>query len=116
MAFQTYNFNNHISGDTFNGVQFEVLVNNVALNLTGANIIMKLRQNNNINVYYELTTTNGNITINEPTNGKFNINQQIINFTPAKYNYSIEVHLSNGNIYTYIQGIWTIIAQAINNG
>jgi hypothetical protein len=116
MPFQTYNIPNHTSGDTFNGVEFEVLVNTLPLDLTGANIIMKLRQNNNINAYYELNVANGNITITFPLLGKFTIDQQIINFAPAKYNYSIELHLANGNTYTYIQGSWTIIAQAINNG
>ena len=116
MAFQQYNFNNHTTGDTFNGVQFEVLVNAVALDLTGSTIVMKLRQNNNVNVYYELSTTGGQLTLSAPLLGKFQVNQQIINFAPAKYNYSIELHLASGNTYTYIQGSWTIIAQAINNG
>lgn len=116
MPFQTYNIPNHTTGDTFKSLEFEVLVNTVALDLTGANIVMKLRQNNNINVYYELNTTNNNITITYPLLGKFQINQQIINFPPAKYNYSIELNLASGEVYTYIQGSWIIIAQAVNNG
>ena len=93
-----YNFPNHIKGDTFDGVLFTVLVNDVALDLTDAAVDMDLRLTPTTTIVAKtFSTDNGGITIQTPkTDGKFLINAQIVNIDAADYYYDIEITLSNG--------------------
>jgi hypothetical protein len=114
MAYE-YNFPDHIKGDTFNGVQFEVLVNTIALNLTGASIKMQMRYTPTSVSVKEFNTTSG-ITITDATAGKFKINKQIIDIAFKKYFYDIEITLQTGEVYTYIKGTWNILADITHLG
>ena len=104
-----YNFPQHINGDTFNGVTFTVSVNAVPLNLTDATIKMQARTQSGA-LALELTTTDNEIEITTPLSGIFSIKEQIITVTdPAKFNYDIQITLSDGTIKTYIEGTWQIL-------
>jgi hypothetical protein len=103
----------HIKGDTFDEVNFEVKINNVALNLTGAVIKMQLRKN----AYDHVTTpalsltsvASAGITITQPTLGRFKINSQIIDIEVFNYSYDIQITLSSGVVKTYINGFFDVI-------
>ena len=99
---QHYNFPDHKSGDTFGGVQFELLVNGSARSLVGATIEMQVAGET-------LSSATGEIVISDAAGGKFNVKSQIIDFTPAVYPYEIIITFSDGSVKTYIDGNWRII-------
>jgi hypothetical protein len=99
----------HIKGDTFEAVNFELLVNTVALNLTGCTLRMQLRKEYGGIVYLSLTSVaNAGITITSAANGLFKINKQVINIEAANYIYDIELIKSDGTVKTYISGNFLI--------
>jgi len=101
-------FPNHISGNTFLGIQFEILVNSVALDLTNASIKMVLTTPYS-KTANEFSTEGNNIAITDAVNGKFEFSEQIVTLTPNTYTYGITLTLGNGNVFTYITGSWTIL-------
>jgi hypothetical protein len=99
----------HIKGDTFEAVNFQMLINTVALNLTGCTLKMQLRKEYGGIVYLSLTSVaSAGITITTPANGLFKINRQIINLDSANYIYDIELIKADGTIKTYINGNFSI--------
>jgi hypothetical protein len=95
----------HIKGDTFEIVNFQLLVNTVALNLTGCTLRMQLRKEYGGIVYLSLTSVaNAGITITTAASGLFKINKQIINIDANTYIYDIELIKADGTIKTYISG------------
>ena len=107
MAAQTYNFPTHTNNDTFNGVLFEVLVNAVPADLTGATIKMQLKDNSGKSIY-EFSTTNNKLEIVDAAAGKFSFKKQVISVSPFRYKYDIQITFSNGDKKTWIKGEWTI--------
>lgn len=102
------NFQN-IKGDTFEQVPFEVKLNNVVVNLTGAVIRMQLRKEYGGIVGLSLTSVgSAGITITSPTLGLFKINKQIINIEPFNYLYDIEITFADGDVKTWISGNFLI--------
>ena len=106
MAAETYDFPDHESGDTFGGVTFTILVNAVALNLTGAVIVGTFKAGGKT---YTASTTNGALTITNAAGGIFTYDEQVVSYSPATYSYEIVFTLSTGAIKTYIQGTWKIL-------
>ena len=105
-----YNFPDHINHDTFEGVSFTVLVNNIALNLTGASIRMMLRSQKLADTaVLTLSTVDESIVITNAAAGIFQVKKQIITATPATYFYDIEITLSDGTVKTYVEGTWKIL-------
>ena len=69
----------HKKGDTFEAVNFQMLVNTVPLDLTGAILKMQLRKEYGGIVFLSLTSVaSAGITITTPASGLFKINKQII--------------------------------------
>ena len=101
----TYDFPDHESGDTFEGVTFTVLVNGVALNLTSATIVGTFNANGK---KYTASTTNGELTITNAAGGIFTFDKQIVSYCPATYSYEMVFTLSDGSVKTYIDGTWKI--------
>ena len=79
-----------IRGNTFARMPFELLQNNVPIDLTGAEIKMQLRKECNGVVYLELDQRNNGITITDAVNGKFQIDEQIINTLTKALSIEIE--------------------------
>jgi hypothetical protein len=107
----SYNIPSVIKGDNFNGVLFTISVNNVPIDLTGAIITMDLRLTK-LGVSAKRFTSVGNagITIVAPaTDGKFTLNNQVIDITATKYFYDIQIVFADGTVKTYICGRWEII-------
>jgi hypothetical protein len=99
---QHYNFPDHKSGDTFGGVQFELLVNGSAKNLVGASIVMEIGDTT-------FSTDGGEIVISDGAAGKFQFASQIVRLEPAGYSYEIIITFSDKSVKTYIDGFWRII-------
>lgn len=99
----------HIKGDTFEAVNFQMLVNTVPLNLTSATLRMQLRKEYGGVVFLSLTSVaSAGITITTPASGLFKINKQIINLDAFNYIYDIELIKADGTIKTYINGNFSI--------
>jgi hypothetical protein len=95
----------HIKGDSFEAVNFQMLVNSVDLNLTGCTLRMQLRKEYGGIVYLSLTSVaSAGITITNAASGLFRINKQIINIDANNYIYDIELIKADGTIKTYISG------------
>jgi len=103
------NFQN-IKGDTFEEVPFEIKVNTIAKDLTGAIIKMQLRKEYDGVIGLSLTSVaNAGITITDAVNGLFKINKQIINIPAYNYIYDIEIHFSATDVKTWISGKFLIL-------
>jgi hypothetical protein len=100
----------HIKGDTFNQVAFELKIDTVAVNLTGAVIKMQLRKNaSDVTPALSLTSvSSAGITITAPTLGQFKINEQIIDIPVETYQYDIQITFASGIVKTYVAGSFNI--------
>jgi len=98
----------HIKGDTFEAVNFEIKIDNVAVDLTDTTIKMQLRKEYGGVVALSLTSVaNAGITITDAVDGLFKINEQIINIDASNYIYDIQFDF-DGVVKTYISGNFLI--------
>jgi len=101
-----YNFKDHVSGDTFNGLQVTLTNQNGSIDLTGASISLVTTRKINA---LQISTKNKLISIIDPTGGVFKINEQRINWEVGVYNYALKIVFPNGRIKTYLTGTWKIV-------
>jgi len=95
----------HIKGDTFELVNFALVKNTVALDLTGAVIKMQLKKEcGGIPILSFTTVASAGLTILNAAGGLFKINKQIINIPEFNYIYDIEITFSNGDVKTWVSG------------
>ena len=96
-----YNFKDHNSGTTFNGVDFALIINNKRKNITGALIEL-------IFTGKTYSTSNAEITITDAVNGKFRFNKQIITLPVGRNKYKMRFTFSDGTVKIYMEGQWRI--------
>jgi hypothetical protein len=90
--------------DTFYAVPFQIVINNVPLNLTDAVIRMQVRKDFGTPIVFEPT-----ITIINASTGSFQIDEQIFNVCAGLYKYDIEFELLSGEVKSnWIFGIFEI--------
>lgn len=97
----TYNITT-IAGDTIEEIAFTITVDAVALNLTGADIVIS-SQPVGINL-----AVGAGITVTNAAAGQFKINEQILPVKAGTYNYYMKFLLSDGTVFTYLTGVWTV--------
>jgi hypothetical protein len=98
----------HKRGDTFEAVNFEIMINEVAVDLTDTVIRMQLRKEYGGVIALNLTSVdNAGLTIIDAINGLFKINEQIINIEATNYLYDIQFNF-DGEIKTYVSGNFLI--------
>lgn len=92
------------TGDTFLGHQFTVLdAVGDPVSIVGAVIELKTKTE------YGLTTVDsGGITITNGAAGVFQLDEQIINWSPRIYEYTIRITFADGTKRTYVKGNWEI--------
>lgn len=99
----------HIKGDTFEEVNFAMILNSAVLNLTGCTLRMQLRKEYGGVIFLSLTSVaSAGITITNAAGGLFKINRQIINIDAGNYIYDIELIKADGTVKTYINGNFVI--------
>jgi hypothetical protein len=101
MAIQTYNFPDHKRGTTFNGVQFELIVNGVAKDLTNCIISMSITGK-------IFSNTTGEIVFSDAVNGKFQFKPQVVNLSPKTHSYQVKFIFPDGKSKIYLKGNWKI--------
>lgn len=90
----------HKKGDTFDEVVFQVKINNIVVDLTGATIKMQLRKTYD-DTAAALTLTSvasAGITIINAANGEFKINKQIIDIEVYNYVYDIQITFADNTV------------------
>lgn len=105
-----YDFPDHISGDTFNGVDFQVNVNGSPCDLTGYTIKIEVKRTQVAGKVLTLTTVgeDGGISIIDPPAGRFTVLPVVVALRPATYFYDIEFS-KDGVVKTWVSGTWKII-------
>jgi hypothetical protein len=104
---QTYNATLK-RGDTFNGIQIELLVNGTASNLTGASIKCQFRPNSKIGAVVKTIQIGSGITITNATAGQFRIDPFVADLDTGKYFYDVQITFSSGVVKTYLEGIFDV--------
>lgn len=103
-----YRMPDAISGDTFDGVRWTVLVNGSPLDLTSALITMNIKVHKKITVFSTAIDNAKLQIVNPPTSGIFELPRQIITLSPGNYSYETIFYLSGGLVKTYLSGNWLI--------
>jgi hypothetical protein len=104
-AVKTYNFKPHKTNDTFEGVGFQVIVNNSPRTLVGAVINMTIVGEDTV----VFSTTTEELVITDGAAAKFKLKKQIITLPPRKHDYKITIIYADGDVKTYIIGTWQIL-------
>jgi len=98
----------HKRGDTFEAVNFEIKINDVAVDLSDTIIRMQLRKEYGGIIALNLTSVdNAGLTITDAVDGLFKIDEQVINIEAGNYLYDIQFNF-DGEIKTYISGNFVI--------
>ena len=101
-SYGTYDFPDHERGTTFNGVQFQLIINGIAKPLTGAVINMQIAGR-------VFSTSSGELVFSDAVNGKFQFKKQVVTLSPKTHDYEMEFIFSDGDIKVYQKGTWKII-------
>ena len=95
--------------DTWDGLIITISKNGNPIDLTGCAITMQVKVNpTDTSSVLTLSTVNNEITITEPTNGKFRINATVINLDSGTYYYDIQFNFSPTLIKTYMFGTFDV--------
>ena len=103
-----YNFADFLKGDTFSGVEFEVIVNANPKDLTNTGIKVYFRRESKTGAVQKSIANGTGITKSDPTNGIFQIDPFTVDFPAGTYYYDIQFN-DSGVINTYVGGYWNIL-------
>jgi len=95
----TYNFPNHLKGDTFLAKQIDL-----GFSVVGAIIEMQFRVQGSSTFTFEWSTVNNTITVSNASLGIIIMNQRILDFYPTNYVYDFQITDASGNVKTYFKG------------
>jgi hypothetical protein len=103
-----YNIPDHTRGDTYPGLDFEVIINGSAKPLASTDIKIEFRQGSKTGSVMKTLTNGSGITVTDAPAGKFRIDAFLVSFPPGKYYY--DVQFKDGSVIkTYIYGAWVIL-------
>lgn len=103
-----------IRGDTYNGVEFTYLVNSVPVDLTNADIKIEFRYSSKTGRLTKTIEVGNGITITDAVNGVFRINAFVVLLDVGRHYYDIQLTL-NGEIKTYVEGVFTVLQDVTKN-
>jgi len=112
---QIYNLPDAYKGDTYEQIQFTILVDTVALDLTGSAIKIQFRKDEKNGDLVKTISDGSGITVTDATGGVFVIDNFLMSFLEGTYYYDIEITTSLSIITTYVQGVLTVV-EDITNG
>jgi hypothetical protein len=108
MATQTYTIPNHLHGDTFKGLSFQVNVNSAPKNLVSTLITIEFRLAKKTGNLKKRLTIGQGITVTNAAGGVFQINPFLADLPVGIYYYDIQFN-DAGVISTYVEGTWEIV-------
>ena len=104
-------------GDTLgspnsNGIKFTVTQNAAPLDLTGASILIEVKKTKkSATVKMSFDSATADIDITDLVNGVFVLNKTAAQMEAIaafdSYFYDIEITLASGDIFTFVEGLWT---------
>ena len=108
----TYNFPDHVKGNTFKSREFQVLQNDAPVDITDYTINMHLkhRKGDDEEIVFDFAD---HIEIHEPEEGKFKINDVNIDIPAWRYYYDI-LFQKQDDEFTYLSGIFQVIKKVTN--
>lgn len=106
-----YNLPDHLSGDTYNAVQFQLVLddgNDTPIDITDATFKCSIRKDPTKAAVLSWTSPS-NIVIVDASLGKFKLDLGVVTVTDEyEYFYDIEMTDADGIVKTYISGKWKI--------
>ena len=90
-------------GVTFDQVTFEISINSVPLDLTGATISMQIRKDFGAPVVYTPA-----LSILDAVNGVLAIDEQIIDIAACVYKWDLRIQLASGKVHNWTGGNFTV--------
>ena len=96
-----YKFKDHTTGTTFEGVDFQLVVNKSVKDITGCLIQMYI-------VGTVFTVASGHLSLTDAVKGKFRFNRKKIDLPAGVHYYYIKFTFSNGDVKIYLRGNWRI--------
>ena len=112
-----YQIPTHKKGDTWDGLEVLIEEENATnnnelepINLTGVDILMQFRLQNDSAVVFEFSTLANTIQVPYPLTGIFIIPPVLeLTYPPARYIFDIQLKFPTGKVHTIITGSFTII-------
>jgi len=100
---------------TFLAVPFQILIDEVPLDLTDALIEMQVKKDPCGTPILTFTSADDDgITITDAVDGWFQINEQYIDVKPCNYQYDIKITLSDSRIKRWIGGLFQVVTSITN--
>jgi hypothetical protein len=108
-----YNFPDHISGDSWKGLNITILENGEPLNITDCDIFIHFRPVHNLAspIFLELTSDKNNIGTIIPEQGLLAIDVTNFDIPSGVYNYDLQINFPDGSVKTYLKGTIKILPQ-----
>ena len=91
----------------WSGTAYVLMTTPQYIDLTGCTFLCNFRRKPHMAAFITWTEASG-ITLTDPTNGKFAIDEQIIDLEGGIWYYDIQITFPAGNVETYIKGTCTI--------
>lgn len=110
----TYNFPDHIKGDTFLAQAFTYKLNGTPIDLTGGTFRMMLKRSIKSTTAVLTLSTGSGITITNAAAGQWQIDSQVIDIKEGTYYYDVEFTYASGQVATYLSGRFKIIQDITN--
>lgn len=110
---EQYNLPDQTQGDTFKGLEFEVIINAAPKNLTNTAIRIDFRKDKKTGEIQKSLAVGTGITKTDAPAGKFKIDEFVMDWPVGKYYYDVEFN-DSGVIKTYFEGSWTITQDVTN--
>ena len=95
-------------GDTWNGVQFQYILNDTPIDLTGSVIKIEFRFLQKEGQLTATLTIGNGITLTDAQNGIFVIDPILITWKVGTHFFDIQLTDNTGIVKTYVEGIFTI--------
>jgi len=95
-------------GDTYEGVFFQLLINEVPVNLTGVNIVAEFKKTPLAVAAYTMNLDNDKIVVTNAAEGRFKFDKQKIELPAGKYLYDVQFVFLDESVKTYISGTMTV--------
>lgn len=91
-------------GDTFNGVEFDILRNTTAVSIQSARMQVK-KKAKDTTYLLQLISTDGSLIIGA---SKISLPAQVIDIAAGEYVYDLELTLTTGEIKTWVSGAFVV--------
>jgi hypothetical protein len=105
---QIYDFPTVVAKTNTKAVTFTVVVNAVAMNLTGATIVIKFKKWNSVKDIQKTLAVGTGITITNAVGGIFRVDSFVMDWKPDTYLFDIDITPADGIKRNWLKGKWVV--------